>query len=95
VRPGLSGVQQVVIRDEESLMDGASASVSFYDSVLAPYKGELEEWFVSNKSLSIYFLSIFMTVWIILAPKSSTVWRVFKDLPEPPNLLKRALNYTD
>jgi lipopolysaccharide/colanic/teichoic acid biosynthesis glycosyltransferase len=95
VRPGLSGVQQVVIRDEESLMDGASASVSFYDSVLAPYKGELEEWFVSNKSLSIYFLSILMTVWIILAPKSSAVWRVFKDLPEPPSVLKRALNYPD
>mgnify|MGYP000846962090 CR=1 FL=1 len=95
VRPGLSGVQQVVIRNEEGLMDGASASVSFYDSVLAPYKGELEEWFVSNKSLSIYFLSILMTVWIILAPKSSAVWRVFKDLPEPPCVLKRALNYTD
>ena len=95
VRPGLSGVQQVVIRNEEGLMDGASASVSFYDSVLAPYKGELEEWFVSNKSLSIYFLSILMTVWIILAPKSSAVWRVFKDLPEPPSVLKRALNYTD
>lgn len=95
VRPGLSGVQQVVIRNEEGLMDGASVSVSFYDSVLAPYKGELEEWFVSNKSLSIYFLSILMTVWIILAPKSSAVWRVFKDLPEPPSVLKRALNYTD
>ena len=95
VRPGLSGVQQVVIRNEEGLMDGASASVSFYDSVLAPYKGELEEWFVFNKSLSIYFLSILMTGWVILAPKSSAVWRVFKDLPEPPSVLKRALNYTD
>lgn len=93
VRPGLSGVQQVVIRDEEGLMDGASASVSFYDSVLAPYKGELEKWFVSNKSLSIYFLSILMTVWIILVPRSSLVWRVFKDLPEPPAELKQALNY--
>jgi lipopolysaccharide/colanic/teichoic acid biosynthesis glycosyltransferase len=93
VRPGLSGVQQVVIRDEESLMDGAAASVSFYDSVLAPYKGELEVWFVSNKSLYIYFLGIFMTVWIILAPKSSAVWRVFKGLPAPPNQLKIPLNY--
>ncbi|MDA9039822.1 sugar transferase [Gammaproteobacteria bacterium] len=95
VKPGLSGVQQVVIRDEEGLLDGTSASVSFYDSVLAPYKGELEEWYVSNKSLSIYFLTILMTVWIILAPKSSLVWRVFKDLPEPPTILKQALNYTD
>lgn len=93
VRPGLSGIQQVVIRDEESLMEGVVASVSFYGSVLAPYKGELEVWFVSNKSLYIYFLGIFMTVWIILAPKSSAVWRVFKGLPTPPNELKTPLNY--
>tara|TARA_B100001175_G_C19425330_1_gene598302 strand:- start:322 stop:999 length:678 start_codon:yes stop_codon:yes gene_type:complete len=95
VKPGLSGVQQVVIRDEEGLLEGASASVSFYDSVLAPYKGELEEWYVSNRSLSIYFLTIFMTVWIILVPKSSAVWSVFKDLPVPPSELRRTLNYTD
>ena len=93
VRPGLSGVQQIVIRDEEGLMQGAAASVSFYDSVLAPYKGELEMWFVDNKSLYIYFLTIFMTVWIILAPKSSAVWKVFKGLPIPPNELKVPLNY--
>jgi lipopolysaccharide/colanic/teichoic acid biosynthesis glycosyltransferase len=93
VRPGLSGVQQIVIRDEEGLMHGVAASVSFYDSVLAPYKGELEMWFVDNKSLYIYFLTIFMTVWIILAPKSSAVWKVFKGLPIPPIELKVPLNY--
>ena len=93
VRPGLSGVQQVVIRDEEGLMDSAAVSVSFYDSVLAPYKGELEEWFVVNQSIYIYFLTIFMTVWTILKPKSPAVWHVFKALPQPPNELKIPLNY--
>ena len=93
VRPGLSGVQQIVIRDEEGLMDGSSASVVFYSSVLAPYKGELEEWFVANQSLYIYLTTIFMTVWVILAPKSSAVWLVFQGLPVPPNELKIPLNY--
>jgi lipopolysaccharide/colanic/teichoic acid biosynthesis glycosyltransferase len=94
VRPGLSGVQQVVIRDEESLVDLDVVPESFYASILAPYKGKLEQWFVMNNSLNTYFKSIFMTVWIILTPKNSVVWRVFKDLPEPPSDLKEALNYT-
>ena len=95
VRPGLSGVQQIVIRDEEGLMQGELASVNFYKTTLAPYKGELEIWFVANKNLYIYFISIFMTLWVILLPKSSAVWRVFLDLPKPPESLKIPLNYND
>lgn len=95
VKPGLSGVQQVVIRDEEGLLRGASASVEFYDSVLAPYKGKLEEWYVANKSLSIYFLTILLTIWIILVPKSTLVWSIFKNLPAPPKELRHNLNFID
>jgi len=94
VRPGLSGVQQVVIRDEEGLMHGNAASVDFYGRVLAPYKGKLEVWFVKNKNLNIYFLCIFITVWVILLPKSSIVWKVFKNLPSPPYELIKPLNYS-
>jgi len=63
--------------------------------VIAPFKGALEEWFVSNKSLSIYFIAIFITIWTVLIPSTSIAWRVFKDLPEPPAELKQALNYPD
>ena len=31
-------------------MHGATASVEFYSNVIAPYKGALEEWFVSNRA---------------------------------------------
>ena len=95
VRPGLSGVGSIIFRGEEEIMHGASASVDFYDNVIAPYKGSLEEWFVSNKGLYIYFLSIFVTVWAVLLPSTKIAWRVFKDLPEPPAELKQALNYID
>ena len=95
VRPGLSGVGSIIFRGEEEIMHGASASVDFYDNVIAPYKGSLEEWFVSNKGLYIYFLSIFVTVWAVLLPSTKIAWRVFKDLPEPPTELKQALNFTD
>jgi|TARA_B100001093_G_scaffold457655_1_gene469504 lipopolysaccharide/colanic/teichoic acid biosynthesis glycosyltransferase len=93
VRPGLSGVGSIIFRGEEDIMHGASASVDFYSNVIAPYKGSLEEWFVENKRLYIYFLAIFMTVWAVLIPSTKMAWKVFKDLPEPPNELKQALNY--
>jgi lipopolysaccharide/colanic/teichoic acid biosynthesis glycosyltransferase len=95
VRPGLSGVGSIIFRGEEDIMHGATASVDFYDSVIAPYKGALEEWFVSNKSLYIYFMAIFTTVWAVLFPKTKVAWTVFKGLPEPPEELKLALNYKD
>ena len=67
VRPGLSGVGSIIFRGEEEIMHGSTASVDFYVSVIAPYKGALEEWFVSNKSMYIYFLAIFVTVWWFLS----------------------------
>ena len=93
VRPGLSGVGSIIFRGEEDIMHGATASVDFYDNIIAPYKGELEEWFVSNKSLYIYFMAIFTTVWAVLFPKTKVAWIVFKGLPVPPKELKLALNY--
>ena len=95
VRPGLSGVGSIIFRGEEEIMHGATASVDFYATVIAPYKGALEEWFVLNKSLYIYFVAIFVTAWAVLVPSTKKAWRVFKDLPEPPSELKQALNYTD
>ena len=93
VRPGLSGIGSIIFRGEEEIMHGASASVYFYDNVIASYKGALEEWFVTNKGLYIYFLAIFITLWAVLFPKTTVAWRAFNDLPQPPSELKSALNY--
>jgi lipopolysaccharide/colanic/teichoic acid biosynthesis glycosyltransferase len=93
VRPGLSGIGSIIFRDEEEIMYGATASVDFYDSVIAPYKGALEEWFVSNKGIYVYFSAIFITVWAVLFSKTSIAWRVFKGLPEPPENLKGPLKF--
>ena len=93
VRPGLSGVGSIVFRQEEELMHGESASVEFYNDVIAPYKAELEKWFVSNKSLILYFQCIMVTVWAVLVPDTQLPWRVFKGLPRPPDVLLGALNY--
>mgnify|MGYP000911918379 CR=1 FL=1 len=93
VRPGLSGVGSIIFRGEEEIMYGATASVDFYGNVIAPYKGALEEWFVANKGLYIYFMAIFVTIWAVLFTKTSIAWKVFKGLPEPPEELRMPLNY--
>ena len=54
VRPGLSGVGSIIFRGEEDILHGASASVDFYNNVIAPYKGSVEEWYVENKGLHIF-----------------------------------------
>jgi len=93
VRPGLSGIGSIIFREEEDIMQGASASINYYVKVIAPYKGKLEEWFVSHQGLYTYFIAIMITIWSVLFPKTSFVWRVFRDLPIPPDELKDVLHY--
>ena len=93
VRPGLSGIGSIIFRGEEEIMHGESASIDFYNNIIAPYKGSLEKWFVFNKNICIYFLAILLTVWTVVFPNSKIVWRVFKNLPEPPDELKKALKF--
>lgn len=93
VRPGLSGIGSIIFRDEEEIMQGPSASFDFYSKIIAPYKGSLEEWFVSNKSLYVYFMCIFITCCAVIYPKTPIAWKVFKTLPKPPKELTRLLRY--
>ena len=56
VKPGLSGIGSVVFRDEENILDDPNIDrLKFYDEVIAPYKGELEEWYVKHQNLYTYF----------------------------------------
>ena len=95
LKPGLSGIQQIVIRDEERLMIGKNATSEFYVTVLAPYKGELEIWFAFNNNIRNYFLIILITLANIVYPNGRFVWRCFDNLPQPPRELKSQLNYID
>lgn len=93
VRPGLSGLGSIIFRREEEIMHGQSASIDFYNEVIAPYKGILEEWYIANRGIKMYFLAIFLTVWVILSPNTQLQWKIFKRLPDPPSALKKELNY--
>lgn len=93
VKPGLSGLGPIIFRGEEDILADHTGSVDFYENVIAPYKGQVEAWYVHNQSLSTYFLVIFVTVWVVLFPSNGIAWKIFKDLPAPPPNLSTALNY--
>lgn len=90
VRPGLSGIGSIVFRDEEELMHASKEPERFYDEVIMPYKGLLEEWYVANQGLWTYLASIFATAWVVLFPRSDVVWKLFRGLPAPPAALEQA-----
>ena len=85
VRPGLTGIGSIIFRDEESLISLAAENENphdFYKRVIAPYKGELEIWYHSHRSLFLDFQLIFMTAWAIIAPDTRLYEKWFKDLPK-------------
>jgi lipopolysaccharide/colanic/teichoic acid biosynthesis glycosyltransferase len=92
VRPGLSGIGSIVFRDEEEIMHAHQGPDHFYDHVIMPYKGELEEWYVANQNLWTYTMLIALTVWVVLFPRSGVVWKVLGDLPRPSSLLAELLS---
>lgn len=84
VRPGLSGMGSIAFRAEDQMFEDAEDADRFYDDVIMPYKGRLEEWYVANQSLKLYFLLIFLTGWVVLFRRSRLFWKVFPQLPTPP-----------
>jgi lipopolysaccharide/colanic/teichoic acid biosynthesis glycosyltransferase len=87
--PGLTGIGSLVFRDEEGVLDRAGGDRKrLHDTVIAPYKGELELWYRQHRSLTVYFLIIFLTAWSLLRPRSDAYKRVFHDLPTVPSELE-------
>ena len=85
-RPGLSGIGSIVFRDEQDFLNAEQDPVTVYRNIIAPFKGQLEEWYVNNRSIYSYFLLIFLTIWVVVTKKSNIVWRIFSDLPRSTEL---------
>lgn len=91
VTPGVSGVGSIVFRDEEKILHASEDPRSLYDNVIAPYKADLEIWYLKNKNLRNYLLLICITAYVVLRNDSSLIFRIFADLPKPPQELKSFL----
>jgi lipopolysaccharide/colanic/teichoic acid biosynthesis glycosyltransferase len=85
IHPGLSGIGSVVFRDEESILNLVKEGrVQFHDTVIAPYKGQLELWYSQHRNLWTNFLLIAITIWQVFMPKSNIYLLFFKDIPAMP-----------
>lgn len=84
-KPGITGVGSIVFRDEEEMISNCNMPVEeFYTKYISPYKGALEVWYGSNKSIILDIKIIILTAWVILFPKSDLMYKWLKDLPEKP-----------
>lgn len=82
VKPGLTGVGSIVFRDEEELVSNCKTDPhEYYQKMIAPYKGELELWYQVNRSIITDLKIIFLTVWVIVFPKSQLMYKILKGLP--------------
>jgi lipopolysaccharide/colanic/teichoic acid biosynthesis glycosyltransferase len=82
VRPGLTGVGSIIFRDEESILARSSKSyLEAYRDEISVYKGELELWYIRNRSLLLNMKIIMLTAWVILFKESTLSERVLKGLP--------------
>ncbi len=83
-KPGITGIGSIIFRDEEHLISTSGmAPQLFYDTIIAPHKGELEIWYNRHKSFITDFKILFITIWVILFSKSKIVYAAFPDLPKP------------
>lgn len=88
VRPGLSGVGSIFFRNEEQMLTDADNAELLYDTIIMPYKGKLEEWFIENQSIKLYFIIIWVTLVSLFARRMSLQKTLFKDIPKPPKELE-------
>lgn len=88
VRPGITGAGSIIFRNEENFLSKKISKKYFFEKIL-PYKGELEIWFIENKSLKLYFLLIFLTLFLSFFKKSSIIiFRLIKNIPKPSDEIK-------
>ena len=94
IRPGLSGIGSIFFRDEEEIMQRANVDDKkrFYVEVISPYKGKIEAWYVEHKTISLYFLLIFLTLYVVLLSHHKIDFlKMFQAFPTPPDNLKQNL----
>lgn len=87
-KPGITGIGSIIFRDEEKWITNAPGDKhEFYKEHIAPYKGELEVWYIEHFTFYTDLMILFLTAWAIVFPESELVYSVFKDLPQRPEIL--------
>lgn len=92
VKPGLSGVGSIIFRNEEKIINESHNVDQIYNEIIMPYKGSLEEWYIENNTIMVYFVLILLTIFVVFIPQSKLIWKIFHNLPTPPDILYKWIN---
>lgn len=90
VPPGLTGLGSIFFSDEEAMLTSSSNNDEFYDSVIMPYKGQLETWYVNHASILIDLKIVYVTAIKIIFPNLRlNLSKFFDGMPKPPKELQK------
>jgi lipopolysaccharide/colanic/teichoic acid biosynthesis glycosyltransferase len=85
IKPGLTSLASIVLRNEEVLITKITAKgldpVLYYNNVIYPFKGKLEDWYRENRSVWVDIKIISLTCIVIFSPNTSLVRRSFPSAP--------------
>jgi len=85
IPPGITGVSSIVFRDEEGILQASTKDfLTCYKEDIVPYKTKLELWYRDRRSVFINIALVFLTVWVIIAPRSDLYRKLLPDLPKKP-----------
>lgn len=87
IRPGLSGIASIIFRNEDLILHDNSDGRTFYDNIIAPYKADLEIWYIDNRNFYLYLLLIILTMFTVLGLKQKVVFKICRTLPPIPDKL--------
>ena len=80
IRPGLTGMGSLALRDEEALYAHRIDAEEYYKNVIQPYKARLELYYIEKKSIRFDMKVIICTALCVLYPKFNIRF-LFSDIP--------------
>lgn len=83
VKPGVTGIGSLVLRDEESYYAHRSDALDFYKDVISPYKFILEKWYIERKTIGLDLKILILTIMAVLRVDFH-LWNYFPELPKIP-----------
>lgn len=85
VIPGVTGVASIVFRDEEGVVARLGKSpIECHRQYIAPYKGQLELWYIGHRGLWLDAKIVVLTALAVLGMGGQSYTRILGDLPPPP-----------
>ena len=89
VKPGVTGIGSLVLKDEESYYAHRSDALDFYKDVISPYKFILEKWYIEKKTIGLDLKILILTVLAVLKVDFN-LWNFFPDLPKIPEQMNNS-----